>query len=163
MADTQLSASLEDYLEAIFHVVNAKQAARAKDIADRLNVNSSSVTGALHALKDRALINYEPYDLITLTDHGLRIAREVVRRHEVLRHFFVDVLGISRDEAETAACGMEHAMPPVVFDRLVQFVEFVGTGPTGRLQWDPTQGGFCDGRHDVLRAEEKPQTDKEAE
>ena len=41
MPEERLSASLEDYLEAIFHVVEAKQASRAKDIADRLNVNSS--------------------------------------------------------------------------------------------------------------------------
>ena len=37
-----LSASLEDYLEAIFHVVADKGAARAKDISKRLKVNSSS-------------------------------------------------------------------------------------------------------------------------
>jgi DtxR family Mn-dependent transcriptional regulator len=40
-----LSASLEDYLEAIFHIVAEKQAARVKDIAKRLSVNNSSVTG----------------------------------------------------------------------------------------------------------------------
>ncbi|MFP4032172.1 MAG: metal-dependent transcriptional regulator, partial [Desulfococcaceae bacterium] len=28
---------MEDYLEAIFHIVSEKQAARAKDIAKRLN------------------------------------------------------------------------------------------------------------------------------
>ncbi len=163
MADAQLSASLEDYLEAIFHVVTAKQAARAKDIADRLSVNSSSVTGALHALKERELINYEPYDLITLTEQGLRVAREVVRRHEVLRDFFVDVLGIGQEEAETAACGMEHSMPPVVFDRLVQFVEFVGTGPTGRLQWDETQGSFCDGSRGGPRGKNGPYIGEKAD
>ena len=78
MPEERLSASLEDYLEAIFHVVEAKQASRAKDIADRLNVNSSSVTSALHALKERGLVNYEPYDLVTLTPEGLRIEAQTI-------------------------------------------------------------------------------------
>jgi DtxR family Mn-dependent transcriptional regulator len=127
-------------------VVQAKQAARAKDIADRLQVNSSSVTGALHGLKERGLVNYEPYDLITLTPRGLRTAREVVRRHEALRSFFVEVLGIAETEAESAACRMEHAMSPLVFDRLVRFVEFVGNAPNARLRWDNDLGEFRSGK-----------------
>ena len=87
-----LSASLEDYLEAIFRIVQEKQAARAKDIGKHLEVSRSSVTGALHALADRELINYAPYDVITLTDKGQALAEDVVRRHEVLRDFFVKVL-----------------------------------------------------------------------
>jgi len=50
-----LSASLEDYLEAIYHIVREKKAARAKDISKRLGVNRSSVTGALHSLAERKL------------------------------------------------------------------------------------------------------------
>ena len=45
----QLSASLEDYIEAIYHIVAEKQVARGKDIAARLNVSGASVTEALRA------------------------------------------------------------------------------------------------------------------
>ena len=145
VSDERLSASLEDYLEAIFHIVEAKHAARVKDIAERLNVSSSSVTSALHALKQRELINYEPYDVVTLTPEGLEVAAEVVRGHEALRRFFVDVLGIENGEAETAACGMEHAMPPLLLERLVEFVELIGQTPGGRLYWDEREGAFRDG------------------
>ena len=41
-----LSANMEDYLEAIYHISEEKQAARAKDIADRVKVNKSTVTVA---------------------------------------------------------------------------------------------------------------------
>ena len=64
---TDLSASLEDYLEAIYQVIQEKDAARAKDVAERLGVAPPSVTNALHALKERELVNHAPYDLITLT------------------------------------------------------------------------------------------------
>lgn len=63
-----------------FHIVAEKQAARGKDIAKRLKVNSSSVTGALRSLSEKGYINYAPYDLITLTENGQTIAREIVRK-----------------------------------------------------------------------------------
>lgn len=66
----ELSASLEDYLEAIYNVIQEKQAVRSKDIAETLKVSRSSVTSALHALADKKLINYAPYDIITLTTGG---------------------------------------------------------------------------------------------
>ena len=52
---TNLSASLEDYIEAIYHIVEEKLVARSKDIAIRLDVSRASVTEALRALaKERA-------------------------------------------------------------------------------------------------------------
>jgi len=124
-AHARLSSSQEDYLEAIFHIIESKQAARAKDISVRLGVNNSSVTGALHALADKGLINYEPYDIVTLTTEGRAIARQVVRRHEVLRDFLIRVLDVGTEEAEDSACKLEHAVSDNVLAKLVQFMETV--------------------------------------
>ncbi len=123
-----MSDSLEDYLEAIFHIEQAKQAARAKDIARRMNVKGSSVTGALQALARRKLINYSPYDLITLTEKGRKAAGDVVRRHTALRRFFIDVLDADPKEAESGACRMEHALPHGIMKRLIGFVEYLSSG-----------------------------------
>lgn len=131
MSEAALSASLEDYLEAIFHIVSEKQAARPKDIAHRLDVGNSSVTGALKALAARKLVNYAPYDLVTLTSSGEAVAKEVVRRHETLREFFIKVLAADAVLADDAACEMEHAVPPELIDRFVRFVEFVEMCPRG--------------------------------
>ena len=139
-----LSASMEDYLEAIFHIAADKQAARAKDIAKRLEVNNSSVTGALRILSEKGYINYAPYDLITLTKKGKELAKDVVRRHEVLRDFFVKVLAADEDEAEETACKMEHAVSPNILDRIVRFVEFVEICPRGGDEWIKGFQKFCD-------------------
>jgi len=124
-----LSASLEDYLEAIYHIVCGKQAARAKDIVQRLGVKNSSVTGALRVLTDKGLISYAPYDVITLTAEGKRISEGVVRRHEALRDFFVKVLSLEVELADKAACNMEHALPAKILVRLTRFVKFVESRP----------------------------------
>ena len=139
-----LSASMEDYLKAIFYVVADKQAARAKDIAVRLKVGSSSVTGALHALTEKGLINYAPYDLVTLTPKGKRIAQDVVRRHDALCSFLVKVLAVDEAEASETACKMEHAISKNILDRIVRFVQFVDTCPRGGTKWIKGLGYFCE-------------------
>jgi len=143
MSDTVLSASLEDYLEAIYSIVLQKQAARAKDIADRLKVHRSSVTNALHELSNRLLINYAPYDIITLTPQGRAMGADILRRHEVLSEFFVKVLAIDEALADSTACQMEHAIPKQVLDRFIEFVDYVEACPRGGAKWIKGFGYFC--------------------
>ncbi len=144
VASGTLSASLEDYLEAIFHIIAEKQAARAKDISKRLKVGGSSVTGALRSLAERGLINYAPYDVITLTADGRKIAEDVVRRHEVLRDFFVKVLAVEYGEADEAACKMEHAIPKTILERFIDFANFVEVCPRGGAKWIAGFRYHCD-------------------
>jgi len=144
MVAARLSASLEAYLEAIYHVVREKRVARAKDIAARLGVNRSSVTGAFHALAEKGLIHYAPYDVVTLTKAGSRLARDVVRRHDVLYQFFVKVLAVDEAEAEAGACKMEHAVPRRIVERLVKFVEYIEACPRGQARWADGFGYYCE-------------------
>ena len=149
-----LSESLEDYLEAIYHIVSAKQAARATDISDRMGVNRSSVTGALRALADRGLVNYAPYDIITLTPVGQAAAEDIVHRHEVLRRFFVSVLGLPEDVADEAACGMEHHIGKLVQRRLRYLAQFIASCPhLQKDQWTASFLGFCEEREHALADE----------
>jgi DtxR family Mn-dependent transcriptional regulator len=130
-----LSSNMEDYLEAIFHISAEKQAARAKDIAERLKVNKSSVTGALRSLSEKGYVNYAPYDIITLTAEGQIVAKDVVRRHETLKDFFVKILLIDDAEAEAASCKVEHAISDKILDRIINFVEFMEICPRGGREW----------------------------
>lgn len=135
-----LSESLENYLEAILHIVEERPAARPKDIAARLGVANSSVTGALRALAERGLINYAPFDLITLTPEGQRAARGVARRHGALREFFEVALGLSGAEADGLACRMEHTISGAVLQRVQRFLEFAETCPRLGTEWLRTMG-----------------------
>jgi len=120
----ELSASLEDYIEAIFNLARESKVARSKDIAERLNVSKSSVTGALRLLKEKGLAHYEPYGYVTLTKPGRAAAAEIVQKHNVLKSFFEKVLGIQIDLAQEAACRAEHALGPEIIARLLAFCEF---------------------------------------
>ena len=138
-----LSASLEDYLEVIFHLEGSNRVARAKDIADQMNVQRASVTGALKALAARGLINYSPYSFITLTPSGRDIAREVIRRHKILKEFFANTLQLGPEDAEANACRIEHAIDPAAIERLVRFVEFMSICPRTGTDWFDAFARFC--------------------
>jgi DtxR family Mn-dependent transcriptional regulator len=130
-----ISASMEDYVEAIFLIVGEKKAVRAKDIADRLGVKRPSVTNALQALAREGLVIHSPYDVIALTDHGEEVAREVVRRHSALREFLVGVLGVVASEADRMACGIEHAVSRGVASRIAQLTGFMMASPDLMRRW----------------------------
>jgi len=134
-ATGSVSASLEDYLEAIIVAARRHGAARVKDIAQRLKVTSASVTGALRTLAEKGLIHYAPYEVITLTPEGETLAQGVLRRHEALKEFFIKALGVEEPEAESAACAMEHELPRNVLERLIHFVQYLDEHPRTRPQW----------------------------
>ncbi len=125
----ELSASLEDYIETIYHIIEEKKVARAKNIAELMHVSRASVTEALRALSSRGLINYAPYEVITMTPKGRKIAKDVIFRHDTLKKFFTEILTIEHDIAEDGACKIEHSAPPEVIDRMIDFMKFVESCP----------------------------------
>ncbi len=126
----KLSFSLEDYIEEIYNQVLKNGQAKVTAIADALGVKKASVTGALNVLSEKKLINYAPYSPITLTAQGEKIAKEVLKKHENLAEFFVEVLNISRDEALEIACKMEHIVSDKLFDNMVKLTEYVKSSQT---------------------------------
>ena len=128
MAKHELTSSKEDCLEAIWALERQDGVARVRDIAARLEVGKSAVTAALKSLAKRELVNYDPYQFITLTDRGRELAREVARRRQVLRRFLTEILGLEAEVAEANACRMEHVVDNVVLQRLIDFAESARRG-----------------------------------
>ena len=126
----KLSPSLEDYLEAVLDLVREGQVARVRDIARRLGVGMPSETVALRQLSARGLVNYDPYQFITLTESGRSAGEDIDRRHHVLQGFLVDVLGMDQETARANACRMEHSVDSVVLDRVEALVGFLRDCPS---------------------------------
>ena len=120
-----LSASLEDYLEAILNVADASGTARSKDIASSLGVARPSVTGALKLLAKKGLVNYRPYGYVTLTQVGGAQAAKVARKHDVIKSFFTEILGVDGPTAQKAACKAEHLLGPTVVSKMNGFTNLV--------------------------------------
>jgi DtxR family Mn-dependent transcriptional regulator len=127
--DPELSENLEDYLEVILELEQTRKVARGKEIAQKLNIQPGSVTGALKTLDKKGLINWEKYGYITLTEKGLSIAESITRRHRILKNFLVSVLQIDKNTADATACRMEHAVDDETMGKLVAFIEYMNTCP----------------------------------
>lgn len=121
----KLSRSQEDYLEEIYNQVVKNGHAKVTEISNALNVKKASVTGALNTLSAKKLINYEPYSKITLTKAGEDFAKNIHEKHENLRDFFENVLGLSKEEASDNACRMEHIVSENFFTNFVKFSDFI--------------------------------------
>lgn len=139
----QLSASLEDYLETIAHIITEKKVARAKEIAANLKVSRSSVTEALRSLSKKQLINYTPYEVITLTPQGEIVSADIILRHRALQDFFIKVLAIDPKIADEGACKVEHAAPREIINRMINFVKFIEECPRGGADWIASFKEYC--------------------
>jgi DtxR family Mn-dependent transcriptional regulator len=147
-----LSESMEDYLETILALETTKKVARVKDIANKLNVQRGSVTGALKTLEQKGLINYEPYSYITLTKEGNIIASKITRRHKIIKDFLERIVQLSSDNADAMACRMEHTVDEQSMDKIINFIEFIDNCPRAGQQWIDAFINFC--------SSERPQWNK---
>jgi DtxR family transcriptional regulator, Mn-dependent transcriptional regulator len=108
----EITPAVQDYLKAIHALGGAEQTVSPVDIAARLMVRASSVTGMLKRLAEAGLIHYEPGRGAQLNDQGVAQARRVIRRHRLLELFLTRVLGLDWSEVDAEAELLEHAISP---------------------------------------------------
>ena len=130
-----LSASLEDYVEAIWILSLRHKVVRVKDVAGLLNVKSPSVVGALKILVERGLIAHERYGYIELSQQGEALARDVYRKHKTLAKFFNEILGIDLATAAKDACAIEHCVSESTIKRIAAFMRFAEAVPHEQAPW----------------------------
>lgn len=120
----KMSMSSEDYLEAIVMLGGStEQSVRSVDVANKLGVSKASVNKAVHALKERGLLDQPYYGDITLTPEGYEYGCSVLERHELLFAFLTKALGIPEDRADAEACLMEHAISDESFEKWISYIK----------------------------------------
>ncbi|MCX7817980.1 MAG: MarR family transcriptional regulator [Kiritimatiellae bacterium] len=136
-----ITASQEDYLEAILELGGASAPVRTGQIAERLGVRRATVSATLRLLAARGLVEHRAYGRTWLTARGRARAVAVRRRHRSLREFFAEVLGLPLAHADAAACAMEHAAPRALAPRLRALTRWL-RGLPDRWRWTaPTGSG----------------------
>ncbi len=98
---------MDDYLEQILHLIEAKGYGRAVDISKNLGISQASVTNMLRRLDTEGLVKHEKYRGTILTVEGRRIALAIVERHETLSRF-LRLFGIDEETIYRDVEGMEH-------------------------------------------------------
>ncbi len=118
----------EEYIEAIFVLQNQNGYAKTGKISSEMSIRPSSVTEMLQKLQEEGYVKYEPYKGAILTETGMRIARELMKKHKIIADF-LEIIGIRRSLAEADACQIEHHVTVKTMGRLGKFVEFINNAP----------------------------------
>ena len=121
----------ENYLKSIYHLLQKSESVSTNQLAAFINTKASSVTDMLKKLADKCLINYTPYQGVTLTAAGEKIAVNIIRKHRLWEYFLVEKLNFKWDEVHEVAEEMEHISSNELIDRLDKFMGFPKYDPHG--------------------------------
>ena len=122
---SKMTSSREDYLETIYLLQKKQQNVRVRDIAREMSITMPSVSGFLKNLKKQGLVEHSRYDLVALTPDGIRVAKEVFRKHQVIRTFLSHVLKLDSDIAERDACRIEHNISSETIESMTRYLDTV--------------------------------------
>jgi len=137
-----LTASVEDYLKAVYELELGEGAAATNELAQRLGVAPASVSGMVRRLASQGLLAYEPYRGVRLTAEGRRAALRTLRRHRVIESYLATVLGYPWDRVHVEAERLAHAASDELIDRMARALGEPTVDPHGAPI--PTREGAVD-------------------
>lgn len=115
------TAAAQDYLEAIYELIEEKGYAKVVDIAGKLDLSGPSVTRMVQKLSRDGFLKSEKYRGIVMTEKGRATARDMQKRHQLLREFLM-LLGVDHKTANMDAEGMEHHVSRKTIRCIEEFV-----------------------------------------
>lgn len=124
-----VSHSGAHYLMAVHQLHKELGYARGTDIAKQLDVSPPSAALALNRLQARGLVQEDRNRFCSLTEAGLQQVENILAHRRVLKHFFVDALGVDEITAEADACRTEHLISDTTSRKLVQFLNLLSIDP----------------------------------
>ncbi len=104
------SDNREDYLISILRLSDGDRNVKTTELATFMNVSPASVTEMTKTLANDGLVIYERYKGIKLSEEGMKIARQLRKKHHVIEHLLIDCLGMEHQDAHDEAHKMEHSI-----------------------------------------------------
>jgi DtxR family Mn-dependent transcriptional regulator len=111
---TRTSVSQEDYLKAIWELLEEGHPPISARIAEELAVTPPAVTAALKRMRRDDLVSVARDGRIDLTRKGRAVAERMALRHQLAELLLTDVIGLSWSKAHDEAERLEHAISPEV-------------------------------------------------
>jgi len=133
------SASREDYLKAIWELLQDEQAPISARLAEELSVTPPAVTAALKRMTRDGLLHVARDGYIRLTRKGRSEAARLALRHQLAEKLLTDVIGLDWTRAHAAAELLEHGISPEVETLLLKRFGADSSCPHGL----PLRGGLA--------------------
>ena len=117
-----ISKSLEEYLKTIYIIEKQKEKPRVTNIAEKMNCTKPSVNKSLKLLKEKELVNYEPYGQIELTEEGKKLAKKILEANDIVYLFLREILGEDKEIAESEAKKIKMEMNDTTLNKLAKYL-----------------------------------------
>ena len=121
----------EEYLQSLFWLQEAGLPMTGANVARAMQLSAPTVHEMIGRLERDGYITRGADRAIAFTDTGAAHAEGIVRRHRLIERFLTDVLGVPWDEVHEEAERLEHAMSPVLEERMLAAIGDAKTCPHG--------------------------------
>jgi len=128
---TTATVAEEEYLQSLFWLQEAGLPMTGANVARAMQLSAPTVHEMIGRLERDGYITRGADRAIAFTDSGAAHAEGIVRRHRLIERFLTDVLGIPWDEVHEEAERLEHAMSPVLEERMLAAIGDAKTCPHG--------------------------------
>jgi len=118
----KIDTGRDDYISAIYELIEKKETATNKKIAEILRVKAASVSEMLKKLADEGEV-YTENKSILLTETGKIRARTLLTKHRLWELFLVEYLGYSWQDVHEDAKALEYVTSNGLKDRLNEFLK----------------------------------------
>ena len=131
MAAEHATVAEEEYLQIMFWLEEAGLPITGANIARAMQLSPPTVHEMIGRLESDGYVERADDKSLAFTDNGRDHAQAIVRRHRLIERFLTDVLGIPWDEVHEEAERLEHAMSPVLEERMLAAIGDAKTCPHG--------------------------------
>ncbi|MFL5860838.1 MAG: metal-dependent transcriptional regulator [Solirubrobacteraceae bacterium] len=112
MADRQVTAAEQEYLESLFWLYEAQLPMTGANLARAMQLSAPTVHEMLGRLERDGYIERTNGRKIQFTETGREHAEQIVGRHRMIERFLTDVVGVPWDDVHEEAEKLEYAMTP---------------------------------------------------
>ncbi len=126
-----ISLSEENYLKAIFHLINEENTVTINEISKLLDVKMPSVNNMMKKFADRNWVVYESYKPLKITDSGKKQAALIVRKHRLTEMFLVEKMNFGWENVHEIAEQLEHIHSETFFDKMDEILNYPKFDPHG--------------------------------
>ena len=126
-----ITLSEENYLKAIFHLIDSKNQVTVNEISKFLNIKMPSVNSMMKKFADKNWVIYESYKPLSITKEGKIQAAQVVRKHRLTEMFFVEKMDFGWEEVHEIAEQIEHIKSERFFDKIDELLHYPKVDPHG--------------------------------
>lgn len=125
------SASVQNYLKAIYQLQEDNETVTTTALAGHLEISAASATNMIKKLARLKLVRHSPYHGVELTKAGEKMALEVLRHHRLIELFLAEALGVPWEEVHAEAEKIEHVISEDLEDRIANFLGDPSHDPHG--------------------------------